>query len=231
MQLSIFDAISNGASPSFDPRPEQATRFALADDAWVDYEPAWLSGHLQLMEILLARVQWISERRMMYERMVDVPRLLGRVPEDCEASGLLRDIADTLSARCGLALREISLALYRDGRDSVAPHGDRVGGGVRNSIVATVSLGAPRRFTLRQIAGQGALNLSLGWGDLVVMGGSCQRTWLHGVPKSKHAEPRISIMFRDQSAAHHVAHKGAEVTRQLKVPDTITMSAFNTRAL
>jgi alkylated DNA repair dioxygenase AlkB len=67
-----------------------------------------------------------------------------------------------------------------------------------SALVATVSVGAPRRFLLRPNTGGTSLSFSLGRGDLLVMGGSCQRTWQHAVPKSRRVgdEPRIAIMFR-----------------------------------
>jgi alkylated DNA repair dioxygenase AlkB len=90
----------------------------------------------------------------------------------------------------------VTLALYRDGRDSVAWHGDYVAREMPGALVATVSLGEPRRFLLRPAAGGRAVKFSLGWGDLLVMGGSCQRTWRHSVPKTAAGGARMAIMFR-----------------------------------
>lgn len=59
-----------------------------------------------------------------------------------------------------------------------------------------VSLGEPRRFLLERNEGGKTVAFSLGWGDLIVMGGSCQRTWKHGLPKVAHAGPRLVVMFR-----------------------------------
>jgi alkylated DNA repair dioxygenase AlkB len=114
---------------------------------------------------------------------------------------LLWRLAATLTQRYqgslqGAALESISLAYYRDGNDSVAFHGDKVGRLAADTIVATVSVGAPRRFLLKPNAGGPSLAFDLGWGDLFVMGGSCQRTWQHAVPKRAHADPRISVIFR-----------------------------------
>jgi len=90
----------------------------------------------------------------------------------------------------------VSMAMYRDGRDSVAWHGDRIARKMNTALVATVSLGEPRKFLLRPYGGGGSIALTLGWGDLLVMGGTCQRTWQHSVPKTSHAGPRIALMFR-----------------------------------
>jgi alkylated DNA repair dioxygenase AlkB len=57
-------------------------------------------------------------------------------------------------------------------------------------------VGGQRRFLLRPYGGGHSIALNLGWGDLLVMGGTCQRTWQHCLPKVAHAEPRIAIMFR-----------------------------------
>ena len=90
------------------------------------------------------------------------------------------------------------LCLYRDGSDSVAWHGDRVAReSPRDTMVAILSLGATRPFALRPKAGGTGLRLSIGHGDLPVMGGSCQRTWLHAIPKTARClGARISIQVR-----------------------------------
>jgi alkylated DNA repair dioxygenase AlkB len=149
-----------------------------------------------VFEALAGQVPWQSHRRQMYDREVDVPRLVARAPEQGPVSELLRGLSQTLSARYQWALESITLAHYRTGRDSVAFHGDKLGRFVDDSVVATVSVGAPRRFLIRPAAGGPSLAFDLGWGDLFVMGGTCQRTWHHAIPKRAHADPRISIMFR-----------------------------------
>ena len=90
----------------------------------------------------------------------------------------------------------MSAAYYRDGRDSVAWHGDTNARDLPAAVVATISLGEPRRFLLRPRDGGRPRAFRLGWGDLLVMGGSCQRTWRHAVPKVACAGPRLAIMFR-----------------------------------
>src|SRR5437588_602728 len=92
------------------------------------------------------------------------------------------------------------VCLYRDGSDSVAWHGDRIAReSARDTMVAIVSLGATRPFGLRPKSGGRGLRLQVGHGDLLVMGGSCQRTWLHSIPKvATCLGSRISIQFRPQ---------------------------------
>jgi alkylated DNA repair dioxygenase AlkB len=139
---------------------------------------------------------WRSEERKMYDRMVDVPRLYATIPRDGPGHPSLFEMRRALDRRYATTFEHVSLALYRDGRDSVAWHGDQVARKLPEALVATVSVGAPRRFLLRPYGGGRSFGYSLGWGDLVVMGGSCQRTYQHAVPKVARAEPRIAIMFR-----------------------------------
>jgi alkylated DNA repair dioxygenase AlkB len=101
-----------------------------------------------------------------------------------------------LSARYGETFSRISLGYYRNGEESVAWHGDYVARKLPSALVATLSVGAPRRFLLRPKGGGASRALMLGWGDLLVMGGSCQRTFEHSLPKVRSAAPRIAIMFR-----------------------------------
>jgi alkylated DNA repair dioxygenase AlkB len=192
MQGALFGT----GSPRFDPALPQIRRIELAGGAWLEHHPDWLEGHTRVFEALASQVPWQSHRRQMYDREVDVPRLVARAPEQGPISDLLRGLSQTLSARYQWALDSITLAHYRTGRDSVAFHGDKLGRLVDDSIVATVSVGAPRRFLIRPAAGGPSLTFDLGWGDLFVMGGTCQRTWHHAIPKRAHADPRISIMFR-----------------------------------
>ena len=115
---------------------------------------------------------------------------------------MLTAAREALNARYGPELgepfRTAGLCLYRDGRDSVAWHGDTIGRGrTEDTMVAILSLGTPRPLLLRPRGGGTSLRFEVGHGDLLVMGGSCQRTWEHAVPKtSQPAGPRISVQFR-----------------------------------
>jgi alkylated DNA repair dioxygenase AlkB len=188
------------------PGPLGATvqRTALADGAWIDLRPAWIAGADALFERLAGSVPWRAERRHMYDRVVDVPRLLSFYAEGEPLPDPMLDAAkqaldEHYAAELGEPFRTAGLCLYRDGRDSVAWHGDTTGrGSTQDTMVAIVSLGAPRSLLLRPRGGGGpALRHDLGHGDLLVMGGSCQRTWEHAIPKSTRATgPRISVQFR-----------------------------------
>ncbi|GAA2257805.1 MULTISPECIES: alpha-ketoglutarate-dependent dioxygenase AlkB [Streptomyces] len=179
-------------------------RTDLGFGAWLDTLPGWLSGSDELFERLASEVPWRAERRKMYDNVVDVPRLLAYYGvDDPLPHPVLVQARDALSAHYGEELGEpfttAGLCYYRDGRDSVAWHGDRIGRGAReDTMVAILSVGAPRDLLLRPMrGGRDTVRRPLGHGDLVVMGGSCQRTWEHSVPKSTRATgPRISIQFR-----------------------------------
>jgi alkylated DNA repair dioxygenase AlkB len=191
-QCSLFDS----GEPGFDPRLGGVSRIYLSKGAWIDHLPAWLQGHDSVLQALWLTTRWQSERRRMYDRVVDVPRLFATLPADGAGHPVLPQLAEALSRRYGRALPRISLAAYRDGRDSVAFHGDRLGIHRADAIVAIVSLGAPRRFLLRPAGGGPSRAFDLGWGDLLVMGGTCQLTWEHAVPKVAYAALRISVQFR-----------------------------------
>jgi alkylated DNA repair dioxygenase AlkB len=171
-------------------------RTQLSRGAWFDYAPSWLQGHELVFDALVASMRWRQERREMYQRTLDVPRLYALVPADGDGHPIFESIRRVVSARYAEPFTRTSLGYYRDGQDSVAWHGDHVARKLPTALVATVSVGAPRRFLLRPMGGGTSLGLSLGFGDLLVMGGSCQRTWQHSVPKVKGAAPRIAIMFR-----------------------------------
>jgi alkylated DNA repair dioxygenase AlkB len=181
--------------PACDPSFAGARRRFLGSGAWLDVVPGWVRGADDLFDRLLAAGDWSTRDRPMYDRVVTEPRLTtGRwidPPEPCGA------LAAALGARYGLDLSAVSANLYRDGADSVAWHGDTLGRHRSQTVVAIVSLGSPRRFLLRPKGGGPSIRLRPGHGDLLVLGGTCQHTWDHCVPKCSSAGSRISLMFRE----------------------------------
>ncbi|MCK8678829.1 alpha-ketoglutarate-dependent dioxygenase AlkB [Streptomyces lichenis] len=178
-------------------------RTDLGRGAWIDLLPGWLSGADALYERLAAEVPWRAERRRMYDAEVAVPRLLAFYrAADPLPHPVLDEARSALSAHYAAELGEpfttAGLCHYRDGRDSVAWHGDRVGrGGREDTMVAILSVGEPRDLALRPAGGGPARRVPLGHGDLIVMGGSCQRTFEHAIPKTRRgAGPRVSVQFR-----------------------------------
>ena len=200
-QGSLLDA-----SDETDLGPLGATvrRTDLPCGAWVDTRPGWVTGADALFARVASAVPWRAERRMMYDRVVDVPRLLcfygeGQALPDPVLTAARDALSEHYLAELGEPLRTAGLCLYRDGRDSVAWHGDTIGrGSTEDTVVAILSLGTPRALLLRPRDGGGpVLRHDVGHGDLLVMGGSCQRTWEHAVPKSTRVTgPRISVQFR-----------------------------------
>jgi alkylated DNA repair dioxygenase AlkB len=184
------------AAPDFDPALAGARRRFLGRGAWVDVVPGWVTGADTLFDEVLDMAPWKAFERPMYDRIVDVPRLETRDWRDRPA--VLDRMAHCLGRRYGVALPAISANLYRDGRDSVAWHGDRIGRHRVDATVAILSLGDTRTLLLRPEGGGPSTSFALHAGDLLVQGGTCQRTYEHCVPKRAHAGPRISVMFRQR---------------------------------
>jgi alkylated DNA repair dioxygenase AlkB len=127
----------------------RARRIPLAGTAFLDHAPRAVLGDDVLFDRLVDRMAWAETRRPMYDRVVDVPRLLASVPDDGPGDPILDRLSALLSEKYGRPVDRITLAPYRDGRDSVAMHGDRMGDQVDDCVVAILSLRGPRRFVLR----------------------------------------------------------------------------------
>ncbi len=193
MQSSLFD---------------QADRRELGNGAWLEVRSGWLGqdgvSDDGLFDELRDVIPWRSERRQMYDRVLDVPRLVSfhHLLDDPaphpRLKQLRRRLNDAYAGELGEPFVTAGLCLYRDGNDSVAWHGDNIGRSrTDDTMVAIVGLGATRVFALRPRGGGPSLRIRHGHGDLLVMGGSCQRTWEHAIPKTtRPTGPRISIQFR-----------------------------------
>ena len=201
VQDSLLDLIDE---PELGALGDAVQRNPLTRGAWVDLRPGWLQGADALMHDLMESVPWHAERRQMYERVVDVPRMLCFYGEyDPLPHPILEQAKAMLNRHYGAELGEqfvtAGMCLYRDGRDSVAWHGDTIGRGKsEDTMVAILSIGAARTLSLRPRGGTTTVaKHPLGHGDLIVMGGSCQRTWEHAITKTaRPVGPRISIQFR-----------------------------------
>ena len=202
-QESLLDFLDEQPTQAQPGSLDAVRRAPLSHGAWVDVRPGWLTGAADLFGQLVEQVPWRAEKRQMYDRVVDVPRLQCFYDEqELLPDPALEACRSALSAHYGPELGEpfvtAGLCLYRDGRDSVAWHGDTMGrGSSEDTMVAIVSLGSPRALMLRPRGGGQTRRYELGHGDLIVMGGSCQRTWEHAVPKTaRPVGPRISVQFR-----------------------------------
>ncbi len=196
--MSQLDLFHDETLPGPDQGFTTLRRVQLDARSWVEHETGWLSGHEELFDALHQGIEWRTEWREMYDTVVEVPRLTATIPDDGPAPPALARVHDALERRYRRRFESVRLAWYRDGQDSVAMHGDRIGRRIADTVVAILSLGAPRRFLLKPAAGGRSLRFDLGGGDLLVMGGACQRMWRHGIPKVKSAGPRISIQFRER---------------------------------
>lgn len=204
-QPSMFDL---DLLPEVTAPADRIRRVPLTDGAWVDVLPGWLAGSDEVLDHLMTTVPWRAERRQMYDREVAVPRMLAWYgPRDELPHPVLSAARELLSAHYAVELGEpfvtAGLCLYRDGADSVAWHGDRIGrGAAADTMVAIVSVGSDRVLHLRPRTGGPGRRFAQGHGDLVVMGGSCQRTWDHAIPKTtRPVGPRVSVQFRPAGVA------------------------------
>jgi alkylated DNA repair dioxygenase AlkB len=198
-QQSLF---AGGPDPGVDTSFSGLVRHQLDTEAWVDHVTGWLAGADELFAWLVEHAAWAEHDRPMYGRMVAQPRLTAHwdaSPETAAGDGIpapLDAIRMALTERYGRPFDSVGANLYRDGHDSVAWHGDRIARTVDRPLVATVSLGCRRRFLVRPKGGGSSHRFEPGPGDLLVMGGTCQRTWQHCVPKVAAAGPRISVTVR-----------------------------------
>ena len=202
LQASLFE----GAIVGVGPLAGRVQRTYLTRGAWVDVLPGCFEGADSVFEDLVHDVPWRAEERPMYDGIVAVPRLLHTygVGEELPHPALM-EAREALSAyslpELGEPFVTAGCCYYRDGQDSVAWHGDNIGRGrSHDTMVAIVSFGSPRKLQLRPVGGHVEVSHALGHGDLIVMGGSCQRTWEHAVPKTaRPVGPRISVQFRPRN--------------------------------
>lgn len=204
LQGSLLDQVDD---VGLRPLAGAVRRTVLDATAWIDLRPGWVTGSDELFARLSlggsAGVEWRGERRQMWEREVQTPRLLRFYREyeplpDPVLTLARAGLSTYYAAELGEPFATAGMCLYRDGRDSVAWHGDRHGrSSAADTMVAIVSLGAPRALLLRPRGGGPSTRIVLGHGDLLVMGGACQRTWDHCVPKTTQpVGPRVSVQFR-----------------------------------
>jgi alkylated DNA repair dioxygenase AlkB len=109
----------------------------------------------------------------------------------------LLEVKQRAEAAAGTTWNSLLLNFYRDGRDSIGFHADDEPELGTNPVIGSISLGAQRRFVLKHPASGETLEFNLPHGSLLVMGGTSQHHWRHGVPKTrKPVGPRINLTFR-----------------------------------
>jgi alkylated DNA repair dioxygenase AlkB len=173
-----------------------ASREQLDRWSWIDVVAGFVTGADAVFDAVVDAVEWKTTDRWMYDRMVSEPRLHGRPPH----LPVLTAARQALRVHYGESLDRGACNLYRDGSDSVAWHGDRIRNRRRHAVVGVVTLGEARPFLVRPAGGGASRRFEPGAGDLIVMGGACQRDWEHTVPKVRSAGARISVTFRSRSA-------------------------------
>ncbi len=172
-------------------------RVALDDASWVDLRRDWVRGSDALLDHLADTVAWRQGRRRMYDRVLDDPRLSCWFRDaDPVPHPFLDDVASAIARIYAVPLRTLGLNYYRDGDDSVAFHADRELREVDDTLIAILTLGARRPFLVRPKGGGRSVDVAPAGGDLLVMGGACQRGFEHSVPKVTRAGPRISCTWR-----------------------------------
>jgi len=195
-QSSLFSTPAD--SEPFDRSFRKIERIELAHGAWVERQPGWASEPDVLFVKALEALAWTEGVERIRGMEIARPRLVasfgsGELPQGMQVVG---EMSEVLSDNYGVRLDRITCNLYRDGKDSVAWHGDRIARNRPEATVAIVSLGEPRPFRIRPKGGGSSIGWPAGRGDLIVMGGSCQRTHDHAIPKVTKAGPRIAVMFR-----------------------------------
>ena len=176
------------------------------------YDPAFVDPARADAWFALLRdgARWNQQRRPMYDRVVDVPRLTcgytlrkegGEAPSE-PLPRAIAEIADAVRAKVDAPFTHVGLNYYRDGNDSVAPHNDKLTTLIQGHPIALVSLGSPRRMEIREkLPPRRVVRIDLEPGSLLLMSHAMQHHYDHGVPKTKHAVgPRISLAFRVRPA-------------------------------
>jgi alkylated DNA repair dioxygenase AlkB len=182
-------------------------RVWLDERSWVDVFRGWLPDADDVHAAVLDRASWFQGRVVRYERYVDEPRLsASSKPGLAELHPGLIEAHRRIRREYGVEFAPPALALYRDGRESVAFHCDRELRWLEDTVIGVLSLGATRPWLLRprrarydhEAPNGGATHdLQPASGDLLVMGGRCQADWHHAVPKVAAAVgPRISLQWR-----------------------------------
>ena len=193
----IDPALTGGLDVTVDGTFAMSTRIQLDETSWVDHVPGWLSGGATLMEMLIRTATWEQRTRWMYTRVVDEPRLTAEYPVISDApQPVLHYLADVLSTRYEQRYHRLWMNHYRDHNDGTGWHADRPADKQAESVIPVLSLGATRRFLIRPVSGGASTTIVARDGDLVVMGGRCQRDYQHSVPKfARFTGPRVSLNF------------------------------------
>jgi alkylated DNA repair dioxygenase AlkB len=195
----------------------QLHRRWLDEGAWLVYGPGWLTDTDALLQEVQGLDRFRQEHLVMYGRRVAQPRLTAWCGVEMDIAtryrtvraqrpftplvavllGELSTLRDETGSPCGSPYNSVLVNWYRSGSDSVSWHSDDEPTLGPEPVIASVTLGGSRTFTLKPRDGGERVTLSLGNGDLLVMGGDLQRRWLHSVPRRPaEKQSRINLTFR-----------------------------------
>lgn len=190
VQTSLFDTDS--------------TSLLSGDEGEVSYYPNVISSKkaARWFACFHEQMAWQAERRKMYDRDIDVPRLHIHFSLDDNVVPPLREAFHLVTHYLSTPFNSVGLNLYRDKHDSVAPHNDKLEFLRAGFPIALLSLGATRRMVIRQKkAPRQHLNIDLEAGSLLVMSWTSQLHYDHGIPKERDTVgPRVSLAFRVSGA-------------------------------
>lgn len=198
MQLAWQQSLLGATEPSVDATFRDLYRVELDAESWIDVVPGWLTGADAVFAALAENAPWSQRHRIMWGNKLPEPRLTSGWAEAkiAQVAPVLVGARRALTERYGFAFNSGWLNLYRDGRDSVAWHRDRIPAANPYPWVGILSLGSQRKFLVRPFGGGASMRFDPAPGDLLVTGGMTQRRWEHTVPKVSDAGPRISVTFR-----------------------------------
>jgi alkylated DNA repair dioxygenase AlkB len=198
VELAWQGSLLGSATPRVDAAFASRYRVDLDAESWIDVVPGWLTGADDVFAQLVSAAPWSQRDRILWGNKIPEPRLTSGWAEARigQCAPVLLQARRALSRFYGVAFNSGWLNLYRDGRDSVAWHRDRIPASNPFPWVGILTLGSPRTFLVRPYGGGASHRFEPGPGDLLVTGGLTQRRWEHSVPKVAVAGPRISVTFR-----------------------------------
>lgn len=194
----------------FDMAEEPRELLGGTSSALLHFDALSVEESTRSFEDLLRGIPWEQRQVRMFGKEVDQPRLVawcGDSGRDYNYSGislspqpwtkLLMRLRAVCEGLANASFNSVLLNLYRDGNDTVAWHSDDEPELGAEPVIASLSLGATRRFDLRNKATQETIKVDLPPGSVVVMSGRCQAEWSHQVPRSKRVRsPRVNLTFR-----------------------------------
>ena len=178
-------------------------RIQLDETSWIDHVRGWLTGDDVLMQALMTEASWEQRSRWMFTRVVEEPRLTAEYAIIQDApQPVLHYIADTLGEHYERVFTRLWMNWYRDNDDGTGWHADRPALEAEEAVIPVLSLGASRKFLIRHKRGGKSTSITAHGGDVIVMGGRCQRDYQHMVPKQKLTSgARVSLNFSSEPAA------------------------------